>query len=113
LLIAKGALSAYSYLAQYRLRYFGPAFATKYLYFCGKGRVSKNALILDRNVAEWLTRSTGLRLNPVPWSKRTYETYMSNVESWAVALDVVAEDVEVCIFRDAVAGSGGQWDEDV
>jgi thermostable 8-oxoguanine DNA glycosylase len=112
-LFEQGPLSAYGYLAQHRLRYLGPAFATKYLYFCGKDRLANNALILDRNVAEWLTRHTEVRLNPVPWSKRTYSEYLNTLGEWAGALAVGPDAVESCIFRDAVAGTSGQWDEEM
>jgi hypothetical protein len=54
-----------------RLPHLGPAFGTKFLYFCS-ATSSQPALILDRLVARWLRENAGLPLNELRWSVSTY-----------------------------------------
>lgn len=105
-----GALSAYSLLGtEARMFKLGPAFGTKFLYFCEQPRVGQSALILDRLVARWLRQHIELVLNPVPWSVGTYGRYLKAMHEWAEELSVRPEDVELAIFQTEVATSGGQW----
>jgi hypothetical protein len=62
-----GPVRAYVLLGEHgaaRLPGLGPAFGTKFLYFCSPSGASP-ALILDRLVADWLREHAGLRLNEV------------------------------------------------
>ena len=73
-LAASGAAAAYRRLAvdaDCHLRYLGPAFATKYLYFCQPEGHAPQALIHDRYVSVWLSRNAGLELHSSTWSERT------------------------------------------
>jgi hypothetical protein len=65
----RGALDAYGLLGgACRLRGLGPAFGTKYLYFCPQAAAGPRALILDRLVARWLARNARVSLNSGFWS---------------------------------------------
>jgi hypothetical protein len=105
------ALDGYQLLAsKARLTGLGPAFGTKYLYFCSASTGAERALVLDRNVADWLKRNTPLNLNPTWWSHPTYRRYLAHMQSWATTLDVRPEDVEYCIFQSEVDRRGrNQW----
>jgi hypothetical protein len=104
-----GALEAYRrFGGDYRLRWLGPAFGTKYLYFCPQGPGSP-ALILDRLVAQWLTKNTSSNFRAGPWSPSTYRRYLELVWSWAAVLGVAAEEVEWCIFQAQSDQAGNQW----
>jgi hypothetical protein len=104
-----GALDAYRrFGGDCRLRWLGPAFGTKYLYFCPQSPGSP-ALILDRLVAQWLTRNTQSSFHAGPWSPSTYRRYLELVGSWAAALGVAAEEVEWCIFQAQSDQTGNQW----
>jgi hypothetical protein len=99
-LSSRGALDAYGLLGgNCRLRELGPAFGTKYLYFCPQSAAGPQALIFDRLVAAWLAEHVDVRLNPVPWAPRTYRRYLELVSSWADALSVTCEEIEQCIFQ--------------
>jgi hypothetical protein len=89
------------------LRWLGPAFGTKFLYFCSPP--SRPALILDRLVANWLRANTDLRLNPVPWSSQAYGRYLTTMTGWAAELDLAADELEACIFGEQAKLVGGQW----
>ena len=99
------AVAAYRILAAYRPPRIGPAFATKYLYFCVPESESA-PLILDRFVANWLRAHAGLPLNPVPWAPMTYERYLTRLRTWALELDASPAQVEELIFRDTAGGQG-------
>jgi hypothetical protein len=104
-----GALEAYRRLGtDCRLRWLGPAFGTKYLYFCPQCPGSP-ALILDRLVARWLTNNTQHTFRAGPWSPTSYRRYLELVGSWAAVLGVAPEEVEWCIFQAQSDQAGNQW----
>jgi hypothetical protein len=49
----------------------GPAFGTKFLYFCSPPG-GQPALILDRLMSRWLRDNAGLAVNEIRWSVSTY-----------------------------------------
>jgi hypothetical protein len=61
-----------------RLPRLGPAFGTKFLYFCSSA-ATRPALILDRLVARWLRENTDLALNEIRWSVATYTHYLETM----------------------------------
>ena len=92
-----------------RLPYLGPAFGTKFLYFCS-ATSSQPALILDRLVARWLRENAGLPLNELRWSVSTYVRYLEIMFGWADELGLAADELEVCIFSTQAGGLGdSQW----
>jgi hypothetical protein len=105
-----GALDAYGLLGgDCRLRWLGPAFGTKYLYFCPQSPADPQALILDRLVARWLARHVDRPFNSLSWSSRRYRRYLDLVGSWADALGVAPDDVEWCIFQAESDQTRNQW----
>jgi hypothetical protein len=109
-LAERGALDAYGLLGgACRLRGLGPAFGTKYLYFCPQRAAGPRALILDRLVARWLARNVSVSFNPGFWSSKTYRRYLDLLGSWADALGVASDEVEWCIFRAESEKRGNQW----
>jgi len=91
-----------------RLPYLGPAFGTKFLYFCSStGR--RSALILDRLVARWLRENVGLAFNEVRWSVSTYTRYLATMVGWADVLALAADQLEVCIFSAQARLGDTQW----
>lgn len=106
----RGALAAYGLLGgACRLRGLGPAFGTKYLYFCPQPAAGPRALILDRLVARWLARNAGVSLNPRFWSSNTYGRYLELLGSWAKALGTAPDEVEMRIFQAETGTTGNQW----
>jgi hypothetical protein len=104
-----GALAAYRRLGEdCRLRWLGPAFGTKYLYFCPQGPTPA-ALILDRLVAQWLTRNLHRTIRSGPWSPSTYHRYLDLLGSWAAAFGVAADAIERCIFQAQSDQTRNQW----
>jgi hypothetical protein len=94
-LLSAGPLAAYRHLGgKGRLRWLGPAFGTKYLYFCPQPDAQRPALILDRPVARWLADHIGIELDPVPWAPDTYARYLDLMREWADALGVAPDVVE-------------------
>jgi hypothetical protein len=110
-LVRSGPTAAYALLGDNgvpRLPGLGPAFGTKYLYFCSPPG-NRPALILDRLVAAWLRANAGIRLNEVRWSARTYERYLAAMSGWAEEMAVTDDELEACIFSDQAKAAGGQW----
>jgi hypothetical protein len=106
-LVDQGAVAAYRVLSLTgRLRGLGPAFGTKFLYFCPQPAQAPQALILDRIVSGWLHESVGIRLNPVPWSSGLHQRYLDVFAGWADELRVTSDVIEERIF---VASASGHW----
>jgi hypothetical protein len=95
-----------------RLPGLGPAFGTKFLYFCSPAG-EHPALILDRLVAAWLRENTSLAVAEGRWSPRTYERYLEAMFGWADELDMAADELESCIFAEQAGLSGSQWTQAV
>ena len=105
-----GALAGYAELASYtrcRIKWLGPAFGTKFLYFCS--RPEDRALILDSVVAGFLNRENNAELSPVPWSLATYTRYMSMMRARASELGVTADELEQCLFEEESRRRNNQW----
>ena len=106
-LFDQGAAAAYEGLSTTgRLHGLGPAFGTKFLYFCPPPADKPQALILDRVVSGWIRDSLGILLDPVPWSGRTYLRYLDLLGGWADDLKVSPDTIEEQIF---VSSASGQW----
>jgi hypothetical protein len=105
-----GMMGGYGHLASAagRLRYLGPAFGTKFLFFCSPSS-QRPALILDRLVATWLAENAGMSLDHVSWSPPTYKRYIETIYAWAHAEDMQPADLEECIFTAQARRAGSQW----
>jgi hypothetical protein len=88
-----------------RLPYLGPAFGTKFLYFCSSTG-KRPALIL---VSRWLRETVGLAFNEVRWSVSTYARYLETMAGWAGELALAADELEVCIFSARARLGDSQW----
>lgn len=109
-LAERGPLDAYGLLGgACRLQGLGPAFGTKYLYFCPQPAAGPRALILDRLVARWLARNARVSLNPGIWSSSTYGRYLELLGSWAEAIGTAPDEVEMSIFQAEADTTGNQW----
>jgi len=111
-LAEEGALAAYRRLGDdCRLRGLGPAFGTKYLFFCQPTGQTPTALILDATVSEWFALHAGGSLKSNAWSLPVYADYLDQMHRWAGELDCRAEDVELAIFRAMARTRKSQWSE--
>jgi hypothetical protein len=109
-LLDHGPVQAYRRLGDHgigQLPFLGPAFGTKFLYFCSPP--GPGALILDRLVADWLRAQAGLSLSQVRWSSQTYDRYLATMSGWAGQLSVTADELETCIFSDQARLVASQW----
>jgi len=101
-LISDGSVEAYRLLANScRLKWLGPAYGTKFLYFCPQAPDRPPGLILDRLVARWLRQHEVLDLSAAHWSTLTYENYVHAMRSWANELDLQPGELEEAIFVQA------------
>ena len=106
-----GPVAAYAQLGDRgvgKLAGLGPAFGTKFLYFCSHSG-DRPALILDRLMAGWLRDNAGLAVNEVRWSASAYDRYLTSMYGWANRLAVAAEELEMCIFSEQARLAGNQW----
>jgi hypothetical protein len=107
-----GVLPAYRRLAadgDCTLRGLGPAFGTKYLYFCQPPGQEMTALILDSLVASWLGREVAFSVNHVSWSVSIYRQYLEQMHRWAASLACNPDDLEYAIFREMATRRSSQW----
>jgi hypothetical protein len=89
----------------------GPAFGSKFLYFCQADRARPRALIHDKNVGTWLHAHAGFPRWTASWSPPGYGAYLQQMEVWAQRLGCEPDDVELCMFRSTLDPSN-QWNED-
>jgi hypothetical protein len=82
------------------IRYLGPAFFTKFLYFAGGGNPEHPCLILDQRVAaalndhcEWKSLHSG------NWPTVTYERYCTLLKRWAEEHRCAADEIEFTLFN--------------
>ncbi|WP_439657256.1 hypothetical protein ACSHWB_33345 [Lentzea sp. HUAS TT2] len=83
------------------IRYLGPSFFTKFLYFAGGGAPDHPCLILDRRVATALRDHCGwTSLHRIgPWPAETYERYCSLLARWAPEHHYAPDQVELKLFK--------------
>ncbi|WP_424307558.1 hypothetical protein [Gordonia sp. (in: high G+C Gram-positive bacteria)] len=103
-------LAAYSLLRPGRrnaIRYLGPAFFTKFLYFAGGGDPHHRSLILDSRVASTLRthgwdslRAGGNR------PAATYSRYTELIARWSSELGCRGDVIEMWLFDSRIAGAG-------
>jgi hypothetical protein len=110
-----GPVEAFAAMARAPLPYLGPAFGTKYIYFCTAAvRVrhgERTAPVLDEVVRRWFAHHTGARLSGT-WSVPQYRWYLSCLESWGSRLDLPSDQVEELIFRGRVTTEANRlWGE--
>jgi hypothetical protein len=104
-----GAVESYRYLAnEGRIRFLGPAFATKYLHFVPQAITGPPALILDAVVSRAIATMTGAALRPTIWRTATYARYLDLVVGWSDALGADPPTIEMLLF---VSQAPGQWTE--
>jgi hypothetical protein len=103
-----GPVEGYRALAneQY-LKWFGPAFGTKYLAFCS--RPDNPALILDALVATWLNEHCGTALRPTRWSTDRYEEYLTDMAAWSAGHCTPTELETLVFVAEASRREGNQW----
>lgn len=103
-----GPSAAYRTLASAaRIKYLGPAFGTKFLFFQSAGH--PRALILDGVVSRWLVANCDVRLNATRWSLATYERYLALMRTWANVCELAPETLEMILFGEQAAAEGSQW----
>jgi hypothetical protein len=88
------------------IKYLGPSFATKFLYFSGGGRPDHPCLILDERVARALHDQAGWwSLDPGNfWPADTYERYSGLLHRWSVEVSgsgrrICADELERALFK--------------
>lgn len=90
-----------------RIKQFGPAFATKFMYFAQGPTVMPNLLILDSVVAGKLRGEIWPDARADAWAPSTYEAYCQLLERWAVqatsllgaGTPVRADQIEYTLFK--------------
>ncbi|OXR39742.1 hypothetical protein B7C42_08181 [Nocardia cerradoensis] len=104
------AVAAYALLrpSPYRnaVRWLGPAFFTKFLYFAGGGRPDHPCCILDYRVAAALRAAGWSGLADSGWSAQVYGRYMRLVRSWRDECDCTRVDlIERWLFDTGAAAT--------
>jgi hypothetical protein len=95
-----------------KIKYLGPAFFTKFLYFAGAGAPDHPCLILDRVVATALRDRCGWDSlhRAGPWPAETYARYCTLLGRWAEEHGVAPDEIELRLFsgRPEVVGRRDQ-----
>ncbi|MDQ0679739.1 hypothetical protein QFZ30_003121 [Arthrobacter pascens] len=101
-----GGLAAFEHAVNGRratrnyFRGYGPAFATKFIYFTTKAAPDvETSPVMDKIVATWFRKhvpGSALRLD---WhSAESYKHYLTCVKQWANELEITSDEVEQLIF---------------
>lgn len=83
------------------IRYLGPSFFTKFLYFAGGGAPDHPCLILDRVVATRLRDRCGWTSlhREGPWPAETYERYCGLLARWGQETGRAPDEIELKLFN--------------
>ncbi|RDI24742.1 hypothetical protein DFR72_109322 [Lentzea flaviverrucosa] len=83
------------------IRYLGPSFFTKFLYFAGGGAPDHPCLILDRRVATVLRERCGWTSlhRKGPWPAETYERYCGLLARWGRENHCTPDEIELTLFN--------------
>lgn len=116
----RGGLEAFTTIARARngsyLKYLGPAFGTKFLYFLTEATPAvKTTPVMDAVVRRWFASKADIRLTTARWESSSYERYLAALDHWAAALTDGTGDgplprgqVEFLIFATA-RGDAESW----
>ena len=102
-------MDAISYMAIDPIKGFGPAYGTKFVYFCSPKSVC--APIYDKRVRDWLSKYAkselyGASLAKVQWHTNSYLAWSQWLQIQSVLLVRHWEDLEYLIFEDAKSIKG-------
>lgn len=123
--IEHGGVAAYRLVHQRRsekpgaagifLKWLGPAFGTKYIYFITRanqhGQVTP---VLDEVVRRWFAINASAANVHIGYQWEhpdRYGNFVDTVHEWGRELGIAADDVEYLIFAQQQASDGGQWQE--
>ncbi|WP_232085199.1 hypothetical protein [Arthrobacter sp. SO5] len=108
----QGGLAAFEHIEQRRakdrgyLKYLGPVFGTKYLYFLTASVTTvAPAPVMDAVVSRWFRKNVdGAPLKVIPWDSRSYGEFLTHLDYWSKSLvgdgsePLNLADVEYLIF---------------
>ena len=97
-------IDAISFMAIDPIKGFGPAYGTKFVYFCSPKNVC--APIYDKRVRDWLGKYAknelyGASLHRIQWHTNSYLAWSQWLQVQAKLLKTNWEDLEYLIFEDA------------
>ena len=109
---SQGGLAAFEHIQKRRerdrgyLKYLGPAFGSKYLYFLTASTPTvATTPVMDAIVARWFRKNVGSSpLNVIPWDSHSYGTFLAHLDHWSTSLvggedePLNLADVEYLIF---------------
>lgn len=121
-----GGLAAFKLIADRRsvgsksfLKWLGPAFGTKYIYFLtAKSNPQEPAPVMDAVVYRWFRKHAPDRELRVDfWDTPSYERFLKSLEEWALDITqrfgqkILIDDVEYLIFAEGSWFEGNDWSE--
>lgn len=78
------------------LKYLGPAFGTKFLYFLtAASDVAETTPVMDGVIRRWFAGEPDISLVTSSWDPRSYRTYLSSLDTWRKELLAVRGGVEL------------------
>lgn len=121
-----GGLAAFQLIADRRnggassfLKWLGPAFGTKYIYFLtAKSNPHEPAPVMDAVVYRWFCKHAPTRKIRVDyWHPESYERFLDSLKEWALDIsqrfgqEFRIDDVEYLIFAEGSRFEGNDWSE--
>ena len=101
------------------LKWLGPAFGTKYIYFLtAKSNPQEPAPVMDAVVYRWFRKHAPDRKLRVDfWHTQSYEQFLNSLNEWASDIsqrfgqEIRVDDVEYLIFAEGSRFEGNDWSE--
>ncbi|WP_155807489.1 8-oxoguanine DNA glycosylase OGG fold protein [Brevibacterium sp. VCM10] len=121
-----GGLAAFKLIADRRnggersfLKWLGPAFGTKYIYFLtAKNNPQEPAPVMDAVVYRWFRKhAPDRKLRVGFWHTPSYKQFLNSLEEWAADIsqqfdqEIQIDDVEYLIFAEGSRFEGNDWSE--
>ncbi|MFE5775329.1 hypothetical protein [Brachybacterium sp. NPDC056505] len=120
-----GGMRAFELVAKERLenktflKYLGPAFGTKFLFFLSAAADDVDPVpVMDAVVRRWFRSEADIDLTTLSWAPSSYEAYLSALDAWRNQLPATKDgrplsrdEVELLVFASA-RGDAVSWDRD-
>jgi len=116
----RGGIASFATIAEQKngefLKFLGPAFGTKFLYFLTAAAPGVTMTpVMDAVVRRWFAAEADISLNTTWWDTTSYQRYLDALDAWSTALAIGFDDsplqrdqVELLIFASA-RGDDSSW----
>lgn len=115
---SSGGLAAFNHISMERkkdrsfLKFLGPAFGTKYIYFLTAAITSvETTPVMDAVVRGWFRKNVAnVSLNVIEWRGESYRVFLDHLRNWARELGEGKDFIELDVVEYLIFASGANFE---